>query len=207
MADIGRKTRGVDFETTPEGILEFRNDKGQLDIDPMLSVYHFLKTRLEYNPELDKQYREFADDLDHVSAKMYVDSIGGRGFYGRGPALFVNTANEEDLLSQVLQYVYWEDEDGAHILLQIHGGAIYGEDTPTQWFLTWRRNFRFSTMPERSYIASAASFGIPIMVTIGCPTVEHPWRITPPPTRARIIPFRPTPINSPFSTMNTRRPM
>ena len=27
------------------------------------------------------------------------------------------------MLSQIIQYVYWTDDDGAHVLLQIHGGC------------------------------------------------------------------------------------
>ena len=44
----------IDFESQPEGNVEFWNRKGKLDIIPTLSVFHFLKDRLEYNPELDE---------------------------------------------------------------------------------------------------------------------------------------------------------
>ena len=45
------------------------------------------------------------------------------GIYGDGEPITVNTYNHESLLSQTIQYTYWEDEDGGHVLLQIHGGA------------------------------------------------------------------------------------
>tara|TARA_R100000808_G_scaffold930_5_gene4482 strand:- start:2618 stop:3736 length:1119 start_codon:yes stop_codon:yes gene_type:complete len=45
------------------------------------------------------------------------------GIYGEGEPLTVNTYNGEDFLSQVIQFVYWTDDDGEHVLLQIHGGA------------------------------------------------------------------------------------
>ena len=35
----------------------------------------------------------------------------------------INTYNGEDFLSQIIQYVYWTEEDGAHVMLQIHGGC------------------------------------------------------------------------------------
>jgi len=121
------RNQGTDFESQSEGTVEFCNRKGELDIDPTLSVYHFLKGRLEYNPQLDEQYREYAESLDLYldmsSAEDFALSIDGKGLYGDGEPFTVNTYNGEDLLSQTLQYVYWTDEDGAHILLQIHGGC------------------------------------------------------------------------------------
>ncbi|MEA3280674.1 MAG: hypothetical protein U9Q38_08775, partial [Thermodesulfobacteriota bacterium] len=118
------RNQGVNFEIQPVGAVEFCSHNGGLDILPTLSVYHFLKDRLEYNPELDEQYRAFAgEDLDIHSAEDFAQSIEGRGLYGDGEPFTVNTYNGEDLLSQVIQYVYWTDDDGAHVLLQIHGGC------------------------------------------------------------------------------------
>ena len=125
--------QGADFEAQPEGRLEFwipggeRN--GELDILPTVNVYHFLKDRLEYNPELDQRYRQYVERealrLDLPSAEAFVATLdGAAGIYGddSGPVT-VNTYNGEDLLSQILQYVYWSDDDGAHVMLQIHGGC------------------------------------------------------------------------------------
>ena len=131
------QNQGADFEAQPEGRLEFWQRNGELDILPVVNVYHFLKDRLEYNPELDERYREYAERealrLDLPSARAFVESIDGKGIYGddSGPVV-VNTYNGEDLLSQILQYVYWSDDDGAHVMLQIHGGcdARGGYTTP-----------------------------------------------------------------------------
>lgn len=117
------RNQGVDFESQPVGNLEFWNRNGELDIVPTLSVYHWLKDRLEYNPELDEQYRDYVEDLDIHTAEDFARSIDGKGIYGDGPAFTVNTYNGEDLLSQIIQYVYWTDGDGAHVLLQVHGGC------------------------------------------------------------------------------------
>lgn len=120
--------QGTNFEEQPEGWLEFWIRGEDLDILPMVNVYHFLKDRLEYNPELDEHYREYVEEedcyLDVHSAENFVSLLDGAGgIYGEGKPFTVNTYNGENLLSQVLQYVYWTDDNGAHVLLQIHGGC------------------------------------------------------------------------------------
>jgi len=136
------RNQGTDFEAQPEGTLEFWNRDGELDIIPTLDVFHFLKDRLEYNPALDRQYQAWCevkgeDPYSYGSALEFA-SNGGRGIYGDGDPFCINTYNGEDLLSQTLQYVYWTDDDGAHVLLQIHGGcdARGGYTDPVAFDLT-----------------------------------------------------------------------
>jgi len=122
------RNQGVDLEAQPEGQLEFWLRGEEADILATVNVYHFLKDRLEYNEELDDRYREFAEhegvELWLPSAEAFVESLDGAGgIYGEGDPVTVNTYNGEDLLSQTIQYVYWCDDDGAHVLLQIHGGC------------------------------------------------------------------------------------
>lgn len=122
------QNQGVNFEAQPEGRLECGNCEGDLDIMPTLNVYHFLKDRLEYNSELDTDYQEFCENeelnLDVHSAEDFVKSLNNAaGIYGEGEPFTVNTYNGEDLLSQIIQYHYWSDEKGAHVMLQIHGGC------------------------------------------------------------------------------------
>ena len=119
----------ADFEAQTEGRLEFWQRGGELDILPVVNVYHFLQCRLEYNPELDERYRQYVEwealRLDLPSAEAFVKTLdGAAGIYGddSGPVT-LSTYNGEDLLSQILQYVYWSDDDGAHVMLQIHGGC------------------------------------------------------------------------------------
>lgn len=45
------------------------------------------------------------------------------GIYGDGDPFIVNTYNGEDALSQTLQYLWFEWDGEAYVLLQIHGGA------------------------------------------------------------------------------------
>jgi len=129
-----QRNQGRAFENEPEAVLD-----GSWDyLDITLNLYHWLKDRLEYNEELDKRFHTFATTgemedeswfacveefmkLLEMEAEEYGTEFGG--IYGEGSPVTVNTYNHESLLSQVIQYCYWEDEDGGHVLLQIHGGA------------------------------------------------------------------------------------
>ena len=120
--------QGRDFAAEPEGKVEFHKRGEGVDIIPTISVYHFLRDRVEYNAELDRRFHEYMDREgfypDLQGAESFVaDLDGARGLYGNGSPMPVNTYNGEDTLSQVIQYVYWEDNDGPHVLLQIHGGC------------------------------------------------------------------------------------
>jgi hypothetical protein len=106
--------------------VKFSVVRGELDINATLSVYHFLKDRLEYNPALNGRYRRFVGGkgLDINSAKRFVDILPhSAGIYSHGDPITANSYNEDCLLSQSIQYVFWTDLTGPHILLQIHNGA------------------------------------------------------------------------------------
>jgi hypothetical protein len=123
-----QRNQKIDFDKIPIGKLEFWNCKGELDICATLSVYHWLLDRVDYNQGLDECYQEYCENngeyLDLNSAQDFVHSLpGAAGIYGEDAPFSVNTYNGECLLSQTLQYVYWTDESGPHILLQIHGGC------------------------------------------------------------------------------------
>jgi len=99
-------------------------------LDVTLSVFHFLNDRLEYNAELQAQYDSHVEGSeDHHLADMesfishLSESESLTGFYGEGEPMTVNTYNGEDLLSQTIQYILWEDSNGSHALVQIHGGC------------------------------------------------------------------------------------
>ncbi len=100
---------------------------GNLDLCPVIDVDEFLDTRVEKNEELDAQYVNYCEvlslDLSYESALQFAKSLEGTGIHGDGDPIVVNTSKNEDFLSAVLQYVYWEDENGPHILLQKHGGG------------------------------------------------------------------------------------
>lgn len=121
------------FENEPKSVL--RADGGRYGSMWIVhNVYHWLADRLEYNPELDKRFHDFAmaperehdywlscmeQFMEHLQSED--EDVGG--LYGEGDPMTINTYNGEECLSQIIQFAYWEDQDGAHVLLQIHGGA------------------------------------------------------------------------------------
>jgi hypothetical protein len=109
------------------------------EIDTKLdAIFHgeFLK---ENDPENSKNWLELMDafpdwvaqwvtwDYDVTSADqeescddVYFE-VGG--VYGEGKPFCVNTYNNEDMLSQVIRYVYFTWDKEEYVVLQIHGGA------------------------------------------------------------------------------------
>jgi hypothetical protein len=116
------------FEKQPDSTVDFR-----YGIEQTHSLYHFLADRLEYNPALDAAFEDFAsnredtywlqDAQDFVEEHLPQCGIEVSGLYGDGAPMVINTYNGPDLLSQVIQYVFWQDENGAHVALSIHGGC------------------------------------------------------------------------------------
>jgi hypothetical protein len=129
------RNQGRDFEAEASGTLEFRVYNGSPEIDATLSVYHWLSDRLEYDAKLDRRFYRWAtrpsraDDPWLVSAEEFVKHLAdhdGRevtGLYGDGDPFTINTYNGEDMLSQTIQYVYFEMDGDPYVLLQIHGGC------------------------------------------------------------------------------------
>jgi hypothetical protein len=120
------------------------------------SVYHWLLERVEYNEELDNRFLDYAtsdeneDDSWFQNMRGFVDDAL-KPFEDIDNIFTVNTYNGEDLLSQTLQYVYWEDFDGAHVLLQIHGGCdVRGGYTRPRAF----------DLPEEYALFDNARFGL-----------------------------------------------
>lgn len=119
------------------------NSKKYLDIEVEHSVYHWLSQNLEYNETLDDLfYKVFLPEVDDDS-KCWLELMEeftewleeyksdeddlyygeSFGFYGEGEPITVNSYNEENLLSQVIQFKYFENEVDKFVLLQIHNGA------------------------------------------------------------------------------------
>jgi predicted RNA-binding Zn-ribbon protein involved in translation (DUF1610 family) len=114
-------------------------EKSQLETIVTHSTYHWLAQRCTYNEELDTRFHDWVAEVDTASSPNYRERSWSQlmqewldvlkesrevsGIYGDGEPVTVNTYNGEDCLSQTLQFLYWEDDDGGHILLQIHGGA------------------------------------------------------------------------------------
>jgi hypothetical protein len=129
------------FETELATGVSFRHGK----INVVHNVYHWLKDRLEFNEELNTLFHvDFKEEKDsdnykswlelmaefpewlgkHMTEKEENDSYENPGgIYGEGEPITVNTCNDEDLLSQTIQFHYWTCKAGEFVALQIHGGA------------------------------------------------------------------------------------
>lgn len=134
-----------DFENENPVSLKFSIWKGSsLEISFSYNLYHWLNERCELATELDQLFHgKFLKERDADDSKYWLelmeefpewlaeqtDADGNpiygdpSGIYGEGNPITVNTYNEESLLSQVIQYTYFENEAGEFIALQIHGGA------------------------------------------------------------------------------------
>jgi len=120
-----------DFDKEPEAWLEVWDGQPIVTIN----VYHFLIRALEYAPDADKAFQKYADLPENQNAPWlalmeefpywYASQFGEdpTGPYGGGQPITVNTYNGEDLLSQVIQYVYFEIDGEGYVILQIHNGC------------------------------------------------------------------------------------
>lgn len=123
-----------------------------------LDLFHWLRERVDYNQEEDEAFQTWAErgENEHrgwlelmeewpevwaqqVAVRKAIDAEMGAseweafyepptGIYGDGQPMTVNTYNHESVLSQIIQYTYYEDPDGGYrdngrILLQVHGGC------------------------------------------------------------------------------------
>lgn len=126
------RNQGREFEGEKATVLSFKYS----DIEIMHNVYHWLVDRLEYAPEEDAIFSEYAEleenedkywpqIMEEFPAYLAEKTDGGEpgGLYGEGEPYTVNTYNGEDLLSQTLQYTHFTTAHGSFILLQIHGGC------------------------------------------------------------------------------------
>ena len=118
-----QRNQGRSFINEAESYLSFKYDY----IDVTHNAFHFLMYCLEYDPDMQRRFTRFAnkhpDDYWIEVMEKFADSIKGVGIYGEGNAFTTNTYNGECLLSQTLQFTYFETEDGEFVLLQIHGGC------------------------------------------------------------------------------------
>lgn len=131
------RNRLVDFESEPPTTWSFSG--GELSFAH--HVYHWLKEKITFNLKLQEQFEAFSElqvDAEHWLPVMEafvatMDEVGGLN--GEGEPFVRNTYNGEDCLSQIIQYLYWSDVEGEHVLLQIHNGAdIRGGYTAPQVF-------------------------------------------------------------------------
>jgi hypothetical protein len=122
-----------DFENEKDAILSFRWN----EIDVTINLYHWLKNRLsEYEEGLTEGLYSLANSDEYeydswlsctVTWLEKLESQGREikyGIYGEGTEPnWVNTYNEECLLSQTIQFLHFFIDDEEYVALQIHNGA------------------------------------------------------------------------------------
>ena len=146
------RNQGRDFASESESFVEFDARGDALEIMVTHNLYHWLSERLEFDEKMQKTFDAYAelpgneDEGWLCIMEDFAKKLGGKGIYGDGEPMTINTYNGEDLLSQTIQYTYFEikedvygppslqdeedEEDGEllvesgdYVLLQVHGGC------------------------------------------------------------------------------------
>lgn len=108
-----------DFASEPALKVDF-----SFDMEVTLNLYHFLTERLEYRPDIQANFDKFAELPDQKDEAWLTIMENFAMIPLKAYMLTVNSYNEDSLLDQVIQYVEFEDDDGAVlVLLQVHGGC------------------------------------------------------------------------------------
>jgi len=161
-----QRNQDKDFEKMPRSTVEFRvykhGDKVEPEIMVTHNIYHWLESRLEFCPEMDKLFHgRFLKECDGENNDTVISTIPGTSpysgggqktwmelmeefpewlktlkdryrqpkyenvtdFYGNGDPVIRYTYNEQNCLSQDIQYLYFEIGDSSYVALQIHGGC------------------------------------------------------------------------------------
>jgi len=112
-----------------------RKEGLEVGIEVTHNVYHWLKDRLDFSPLMDRYFRLFAAKEenkdkgwleimeDFVKRLSEVTDCECVGPFGDGNPMIVNSFNEEDLLSQTLQFMAFSHDMGDFVILQVHGGC------------------------------------------------------------------------------------
>jgi hypothetical protein len=99
-------------------------EEDRAEISVTLNVYHWLLERVVYDGRLDRFMRSRGDesegDLDDI--RWFVKHLRNKG-HDVSELGIVNTYNNEDALSQTIQYWHGYIDRDPYVLLQIHGGC------------------------------------------------------------------------------------
>lgn len=123
-----QKNRQIkDFRKTPRVRVEVWKDG---EVIANVNVFHYLVAYLERTREceiLERMLYSYAESEEHqhdpwlAIMEDFAEEILVNLGYDVHPT--VNTYNYENVLSQVLQYIIFENEDKTYIMLQIHNGC------------------------------------------------------------------------------------
>jgi len=111
------------FINEPASLLKFSLRRNGPEIEYTRNVFHYLRDRLEFNPELDKEFQQFYKDNDYYPLEA-MEEFCGQNEYDHQT---VNTYNGECNLSQTLQFTTFghgsDLYEHDYVLLQIHNGC------------------------------------------------------------------------------------
>lgn len=130
-----QKLTVADFLARPKATLET-----EYGTYPTLDLFHFLNDRLELTykaKELQTDWEAFVDG--DVALSFYdcetMETWAGFANEGENKISIANSYNWDNYLSQVIQYVTFENAGRWFVLLQVHGGAdVRGGYTRPQVF-------------------------------------------------------------------------
>ena len=118
-----QKNQDKDFMQEPEATVEFSICNDQLSVEFSKNVFHFLKDRLEFNEELNEDFKSFVDSNDYYDLQAMQEYCDLHEYDSQ----MVNTYNGESNVSQTLQFITFghgsDLYEHNHVLLQIHGGC------------------------------------------------------------------------------------
>lgn len=144
------RNQGRDFSKEAESTVSFRY--GEIELTH--NVYHWIQRKLDYCEETDRLFHElYRTEVDADDSKSWLELMEEfpawlakhlakvedepedwqpAGIYGEGEPITINTYNEENFISQTLQFVYFTIDDGYRsrrygreefVILQVHGGC------------------------------------------------------------------------------------
>lgn len=88
-----------------------------------LDLFHYLRQRIEFNPDLQAKFDEFAELEENKKTSWYGLMGEWRELHPCEECSGFNSYNSDCLLSQTIQGDYFEYEGEVYLMLQIHGGA------------------------------------------------------------------------------------
>lgn len=153
------RNQGKDLDKEPTATLEVSKDDSSTQFDLTIDSYHFCKERLDFNPEFNARFEEFAKQPEFENEgwlaiieawiKSLTEEYRVTSFYGESYPDCCNTYNHENNLSQTLQFyvmeLYEKTESYRVIgraietlcILQVHGGCdVRGGYTAPKVFTT-----------------------------------------------------------------------
>ena len=126
MMGVSRDT----LEAQEYGTVEVDEYGSETDVTVTVSAYHWLVERAEYAPDIQAKFDAFVEDRENThwmqDMEEFAEQMSEQELSGYD---IINTYNYDSVLSDILQYVYFEtpatDDDfgNAYIALQIHGGG------------------------------------------------------------------------------------